>query len=155
MPLNMPIDGWGRIGVVPLPVDGIISTQDASFDPSRAIVLGFAREIFTPHFSEIRYNVSKVWLEAEYPNENIDSLKEIKLHVFEPNVFIETGCTRVPKLKIKGFSTTVEIKRTGELRRAKMSNLVQLVLYQINSDKHWWFAATPEVVSRLSKKKTS
>jgi len=71
-------------------------------------------------------------------------------YVFDPEVFIQTDCSRIPKVKVTGFSTEVEIKRTQELRRVKMSNFVQLVLHQVNSDKNWWFAATPQVVSKLS-----
>jgi hypothetical protein len=192
-PLSIPIDGWARVGVVPLTVNGFVTTRDNPIDPGNAFVLGFAWEVFTPYFSEIKYTVSANWLEAEYPSENIDSLKEIKLpvvpphesrffddkgnavnnlqsvrreitaglrkdgiekkqvnYVFESEVFIETGCSRIPKVKISGFSTEVEMKRTQELRRVKMSNFVQLVLHQVNSNKIWWFAATPQVVSKLS-----
>jgi hypothetical protein len=192
-PVSVTIDGWARIGVVPVPVDGFITTEDNPIDANKAVILAFAWEIFTPYFSPINYVVSRDWLEAEYPTEDIGSLTEIKLpvvppdkslffddngavvsdlqtirreislgmrtegvekkqvtYVFEPAVFMETGSPRIPRAKVTGFSTNVEIKRTQELRRVKMPNFAQLVLHQLNSDKKWWFAATPQAISKLS-----
>jgi hypothetical protein len=83
-------------------------------------------------------------------NEGVE--KKQVTHVFDPAVFIETGSSRIPKAKVTGFSTSVEIKRTQEFRRAKMSKFTQLVLHQLNSDKNWWFAATPQAMSQFSKK---
>jgi Restriction endonuclease len=195
-PVVLTIDGWARIGVIPIPVDGFISTEDNPIDANKAVVLGFVWEIFTPYFSPIKYDVPRDWMEAEYPIEDIDSLTEIKLplvppdkslffddkgsvvsnlqivrreislgmrdegveqkqvaYVFEPAVFIETGSSRMSRVKVTGFSTNVEIKRTEVLRRVKMPNFAQLVLHQLNSNKNWWFATTPEVISKLSKRK--
>jgi len=73
-------------------------------------------------------------------------------HSFEPAVFIQTGSLLFPRIKVTAFSTTVEIKQTHEFRHGKMSNFTQLVLHQLNSNKKWWFAATREVISSLSKK---
>lgn len=75
-------------------------------------------------------------------------------HTFEPPVFIETGSPRIPRIKVTQLSTNVEIKHTQEVRRAKMPNFTHLVMHQLNSDKKWWFAATPKVISSLSKRKS-
>ena len=73
-------------------------------------------------------------------------------HSFEPAVFIQIGSLQFPRIKVTAFSTGVEIKQRHESRHGKMSNFAQLVLHQLNSDKKWWFAATPKVISSLSKK---
>ena len=74
-------------------------------------------------------------------------------HVFEPAVFIDTGYSPIPRIKVSTVLIKVEIKRTRGLVRTKMSSFAQLVLHQLNSDASWWFAATPKVISKLSKKK--
>jgi len=74
-------------------------------------------------------------------------------HVFEPAVFIDTGYPPIPRIKVIAVSVKVEIKRARGVVRTKMSNFAQLVLHQLNSDESWWFAATPKVISKLSKKK--
>jgi len=57
-PLRIPVDGWARVGVVPIPVNGFVATRDSPIDPSNAVVRGFAWEVFTPYFSQIKYAVS-------------------------------------------------------------------------------------------------
>jgi len=74
-------------------------------------------------------------------------------HVFDPPVFVQTGDAVIPRIKVAAVSVSVEVTRTECLRRAKMSNLSQVVLHQLNSDKRWWFGATPQVITRLSKKR--
>lgn len=74
-------------------------------------------------------------------------------HAFEPAVFIDTGYSPIPRIKVTSVLIRVEIKRTHGVVRFKMSNFPQLVMHQLNSDKAWWFAATPKVISKLSKTK--
>ena len=95
---------------------------------------------------------------ASVLRETVEGMKNDKVekkevtHTFEPAVFIQTGSSRFPRVKVTAVSVSVEIKQTHVLRRAKMSNLTQLVLHQLNSDEKWWFAATPKVISSLSKR---
>jgi hypothetical protein len=75
-------------------------------------------------------------------------------HVFKPAVFIQTGSSRIPRIEITAVSMKVEIRRTRGLVRTRTSNFIELVLHQLNSDHKWWFAATPKVISSLSKRRS-
>ena len=82
-----------------------------------------------------------------------DKLEEKQVtHAFNPAVFLQTDSPLFPRIKATAFSTRVEIKQKHEFRHGKVSNFTQLVLHQLNSDQKWWFAATPQVISSLSKK---
>jgi hypothetical protein len=74
--------------------------------------------------------------------------KEVK-HVFDRPVFIDTKDARFPRLEVNSVSITVEIEHRHCVRRGRMSSISQLVLHQLNEDKKWWFAATPEVLTKL------
>lgn len=76
-------------------------------------------------------------------------------HVFDPPVFITTDDARFPKVEVISVSITVEIEHNSCVRRGKMSSIAQLVLHQLNSDEKWWFAATPQVIEKLSKTKNA
>jgi len=194
-PLSITAGGWARVALIPMPLAGLVSTEDSSIDPATAVSLGFDFESFTPRYTQIAYETPKNWLQNEYPSANIDPLAKINFspllphktlhfddagaevgnlgsvtdkilegmrkdqidktqarHVFDPPVFIQTGDPVIPRVKVMAVSVSVEITRTKAVRRLRMSNFTQLVMHQLNSDKRWWFATTPTVISKLSKK---
>jgi hypothetical protein len=79
--------------------------------------------------------------------------KKRATHVFDPPVFFRTSSTLVPRVKTTAVSVTVEIEHRHELRRGKMGTFAQLILHQLNSDQSWWFGASPQVISKLSKRR--
>jgi hypothetical protein len=74
-------------------------------------------------------------------------------HAFTEPTFIRVPSFEIPQLKIDAVSVNVEIQHSHHTRRAKMSNFAQLVLHQLNSDRKWWFAATPSVLPRSDESK--
>ncbi len=193
-PLSMTAGGWALIKLVPMPVEGIVTTHDSP-PIGGPVALGFHWQSFTPHYTQIAYETPANWLQSEYPSANIDPLKKINFspllphktiffdddgvevgnlgsvtdkilegmkkdqvdkrqarHVFDPPVFIRTDDPLIPRVKVVAVSVSIEVTRTEDLRRARMTNFVQLVLHQLNSDENWWFAATPQVMSKLSRK---
>jgi hypothetical protein len=187
--------GWAQHKLVAMPLQGIVTAGEPGIDGSKAIAYGFDCDVYTPQFSEIGFDVSKSWMENEYPNEDTDAIRKLDFppgvpfaqmllhddagsvvgnlaevfgkivdemknskaekkratHTFEPPIFVRSASVLIPRVKVNAVSVTVEILHRHELRRAKMSNFPHLVLHQLNSDKEWWFAATPRVMAELSK----
>lgn len=84
-------------------------------------------------------------------NEGVE--RKMATHLFDSPVFVQTNSAIIPRLRITTVSMTIETTRTHEVRRLEMSDFPQLVLRQLNTDRSWWFAATPQVISNLSKKR--
>lgn len=193
--LEMTAGGWAKLRVVQLPLYGVITTEEPSIDVASVHAFGFDYEVYTPRFSEIHFDVSTDWLEGEYPELDVSTIRrhefsvspfsefllfdenEVEVtnlavvfggivevmkeegaekkratHVFDPPVFFLTASELTPRIKTTAVSVSVEIESRHEFRRGKIANLTQLVLRQLNSDRSWWFAATPQVISTLSKK---
>jgi hypothetical protein len=104
------------------------------------------RLFFDEHGAEVG-NLSLVFGEMKRDQ----SEKKSVTHLFKPPVYIQTGDTLIPRAKVIGVSVSVEIIRTDCLRRARPSTFTQLVLHQLNSNQSWWFGATPQAISKLSK----
>ena len=196
-PLPITSGGWAWIGIVPMPLHGIVTVVgDLPADTAAsAVTFGFVFDIYTPKWTEIRFVISADWFKKEYPEcglvlpkgfkfvsvanherlflnhigENIGNLgtitaeiiegikkdyvdKKQVTRVFDPPVYITTGDAHLPRVVVSSVSITVEIEHMQCVRRG-MSNISELVLHQLNSDEKWWFAATPQVIEKLSKTK--
>jgi hypothetical protein len=92
-------------------------------------------------------NVQKLFSElaAGMRKEGVDS-KRVS-HDFPEPTFIRMSSSAIPYFKVQSVSVNIEVRHSHQTRRVKMSNFSQLVLHQLNSDRTWWFAATPSVVS--------
>jgi hypothetical protein len=65
-PVSIPVTGWARYHVLPMPVRGVIHARTEVIPPGIG-VLGFVWDVFTPEFSNIRFEPSTNWLQQEYP----------------------------------------------------------------------------------------
>jgi hypothetical protein len=73
--LGITAGGWATFKLVPMPLHGLLTNGEPDIDATSAIAFGFDQEVFTPHFSEIKFDVSKSWLEGEYPGEDVNRIR--------------------------------------------------------------------------------
>jgi hypothetical protein len=62
--------GWATFKLVPMPLRALITSGEPDMNANSATALGFDQEVFTPHYSGINFDVSKSWLEQEYPDQD-------------------------------------------------------------------------------------
>ena len=136
-------DGWLKSEYPSEDIESLLTTnlpaaapRDRTFFDDRSAVIGNLGSVTEAIVESMK-------------NDGVET-KEVD-HVFDPPVFIDTGYAPIPRVKVIAVSIKVEIARTRAVVRTRMSNFAQLVLHQLNSDQKWWFAATPQVISRLSK----
>jgi hypothetical protein len=65
-PVSIPVTGWARYGIVPMPVQGVLRKHDESV-PKVSGTFGFVWDIFSPEYSKVQFEPSMTWLQQEYP----------------------------------------------------------------------------------------
>ena len=68
--------GWGKFRAVQMPLQGIISKTGEEDAVQGLYAMGFDVDVYTPEYSNIRFDVSKSWLKSEYPTTDTTDLKK-------------------------------------------------------------------------------
>src|ERR1700721_1853531 len=70
--------GWATFKLVPSRLHGLLTFGESDIDGRSLVAYDLEQEVFNPYFSGINFDVSKSWLEQEYPDEDVSQIKSFK-----------------------------------------------------------------------------
>jgi hypothetical protein len=74
-PIPMTAGGWAKIELVRVPLHGAVKYVGEDVNFENAYAVAFVWDVCTPHFSEMKFDVSTSWLKQEYPTTDLGEFK--------------------------------------------------------------------------------
>jgi Restriction endonuclease len=68
--LGVTAGGWATFRIIQMPLSGVIKDSDEDLEASRFYAMGFDYTVFTPTYSDIRFDASAGWLKEQYPGKD-------------------------------------------------------------------------------------
>lgn len=75
-PVAITVGGWAKYALLRMPLRGLVKNGESDIDTNNAIALGLAYDVCTPHYSEIKLDVSSNWLKQEYPAKDLSGVRQ-------------------------------------------------------------------------------
>jgi Restriction endonuclease len=76
-PLVLTTTGWARFWIIGTPLRGIIATKGETIPNLSG--RSFAYDVFTPDFSNFRFDVSLGWFQSEHPTTDVNKIGELNM----------------------------------------------------------------------------